>query len=210
MEADFWHRRWAKNEIGFHEGQVNALLVQHFSALGCAAGCRVFVPLCGKAVDIHWLLAEGYEVVGAELSEIAIQQLFAELGLVPDIQVMGELKRYQADRLTVFVGDIFVLSRETLGQVDAVYDRAALVALIAPLRDRYAAHLQAITHPAPQLLIAFEYDQSQMPGPPFAVQPAVVELLYQTHYTLNCLARVEVPGGLKGKCPATEAVWLLR
>ena len=26
MEPDFWHRRWKKNEIGFHENEGNTLL----------------------------------------------------------------------------------------------------------------------------------------------------------------------------------------
>lgn len=34
MEADFWHRKWATNDIGFHQGEANPLLVKHFAALG--------------------------------------------------------------------------------------------------------------------------------------------------------------------------------
>jgi len=210
MDADFWHRKWANNEIGFHEGAVNPLLVKHFSALGLETGKRVFVPLCGKTLDIHWLLSNEYLVVGAELSQLAVEQLFGELGVEPVISARGPSHRYSAPNLDVFVGDLFDVSRELLGPVDAIYDRAALVALPDAMRGRYTAHLMEITGKAPQLLISFEYDQSLMAGPPFSVAGEEVTRHYRDHYALTLRDRVEIPGGFKGKIAATESVWLLK
>ncbi len=209
MDAEFWLQRWQENDIFFHGREANPLLIAHFDALSLAGGSRLFLPLCGKTLDIHWLLARGYRVAGAELSAIAIDQLFAELGVAPKITALGALLRYSAEGIDMFVGDIFDLSREFLGPVDAVYDRAALVALPEPMRDRYAAHLTAITDRAPQLLITFDYDQSLQHGPPFSVGAAEVDRLYRASYALTMLARVVVAGGLRGKCPADETVWLL-
>jgi thiopurine S-methyltransferase len=209
MDADFWHRKWANNEIGFHEGAVNPLLVKHFSALGLEPGDRVFLPLCGKTLDIHWLLSNGYRVVGAELSQLAVEQLFDELRVEPVVSACGPTQRYSAPNLDVFVGDIFDVSRELLGPVDAIYDRAALVALPEAMRGRYAAHLMEITARAPQLLICFEYDQSLMAGPPFSLADEEVARHYRTTYELTLLDRADIPGGFKGKFPATESVWLL-
>ena len=84
MEEKFWHDRWQNNQIPFHKVEVNPLLVRNLPALELASGARVFVPLCGKSLDVHWLLAQGYRVAGAELSRIAVEQLFAELGVIPD------------------------------------------------------------------------------------------------------------------------------
>ncbi len=83
MDASFWHQRWEKNEIAFHERQANPLLVKYFDKLSLAQGRRVFVPLCGKTLDIAWLLSRGYRVAEAELSQVAIGQLFQELGVEP-------------------------------------------------------------------------------------------------------------------------------
>lgn len=210
MEASFWHAKWEKSEIAFHQDDFNPLLLDHFGALSLAAGSRVFVPLCGKTRDILWLLQAGYRVVGAELSRVAVEQLFAEMELQPTISQSGPLIRFAAEDLDIYVGDIFELSGSELGQVDAVYDRAALVALPADMRQRYAGHLAAITGRARQLLIAYEYDQSLQNGPPFAVCADEVHRLYAPHYQLTLLASVEVAGGLRGKCPASEYVWLLR
>ncbi len=180
MEHSFWHDRWATNQIGFHQPAANPLLVTHCAALALPSAGRVLLPLCGKTLDIAWLLAAGYRVVGVELSELAVQQLFAELGATPRIQVLNDaLQRYETDNLTVFVGDIFALNRELLGPVDAIYDRAALVALPATLRPRYASHLTAISAGARQLLISFDYEQSQLPGPPFAVLAEELSELYR-------------------------------
>lgn len=209
MEAYFWHRKWENNEIGFHESAANPLLVKHFPALSLAQGGRVFLPLCGKTLDIHWLLANGYRVVGVELSKLAVEQLFAELGAEPAIANCGSSERYSTRNLDVFVGDIFQVSRQLLGSVDAIYDRAALVALPEEMRGRYAAHLMEITVQAPQLLICFEYDQTLMAGPPFSIVSEEVRRHYGDTYEVMLLDQVEIPGGFKGKIAAQEAVWLL-
>jgi len=210
MDPGFWHQRWEKNEIAFHESKANPLLLKYFTELTLAKHRRVFVPLCGKTLDIAWLLSHGYRVAGAELSQIAIEQLFMELGLQPDIAPAGELEQWSAKNLDIFVGDIFSLSKELLGPVDAVYDRAALVALPEAMRERYAPHLVAITGGAPQLVICYDYDQRVMAGPPFSVSHDEVRRLYAGTYAVRLLSSADLPGGLKGKCPAQENVWLMK
>lgn len=210
MDAKFWHERWASNEIGFHKSDANPLLVQYFDKLSLAKGSRVFLPLCGKTLDIGWLLSRGYQVAGAELSAVAIKQLFAELDVTPTITKVGALDHYHAPQLDLFVGDMFHLTPELLGPVDAVYDRAAIVALPRDMRARYAAHLMTLTAHAPQLLISFEYDQQVMEGPPFSVTTEEIQQHYSKRYDISILTSLDVPGGLKGRCPATERVYVLR
>ena len=210
MDANFWFQKWENNEIPFHEKDTNSLLVKYFEKLTLVKGDRIFVPLCGKTLDISWLLFNGYRVVGAELSEIAIKQLFSDLGVEPKISEFGELKRYSAENIDIFVGDIFKVLRTMLGQVDGVYDRAALVALPVEMRKQYASHIIDITDNAPQLLICFEYDQSVMNGPPFSVSDKEIKQHYKNRYNLSLLKELDVPGGLKGKCTALEKLWLLQ
>jgi|TARA_B110000879_G_C11126500_1_gene494124 thiopurine S-methyltransferase len=209
MDPNFWHKRWEKNEIGFHQSAVNVLLSDHFSGLSLPQTSRVFVPLCGKTRDIAWLLSQGHRVVGVELSKLAVEELFVDLGVAPKISVQGELLRYSAPGLEVFVGDIFELSGDLLGRVDAIYDRAALVAFPTEMRGRYGAHVAAITQLAPQFLICFEYDQAVMNGPPFSIDRQKVHDVYGAHYQIEPITNRDVAGGLKGKCPAQETVWHL-
>ncbi len=210
MDASFWRQKWEENNIAFHESEANPLLVNYFKSLSLAEGSRIFLPLCGKTLDIGWLLSNGYRVAGAELSEIAIEQLFKELGVEPEVSNAGNVYHYSAENIDIFVGNIFDLSGKVLGSVDAIYDRAALVALPKEMRDRYTAHLTKITDKAPQLLICYEYDQTLMAGPPFSISDEEVRRHYEDRYNLALIASTNVSGKLKGKCAVEENVWLLQ
>lgn len=209
MDASFWHQKWQRGDIGFHLSEANPLLVANFDRLNLTPGARVFLPLCGKTKDLAWFLARGFRVAGAELSEQAITELFDELGVAPTRRREGELMQYSAEAIDIFVGDVFALTPEQLGSVDAVYDRAALVALPPAMRDRYSAHLMHLSCSAPQLLITFEYEQSLIDGPPFSIGVDEVTRQYATAYQLHLLESRELAGGLKGRVPCVEQVWWL-
>ncbi|BEU03711.1 thiopurine S-methyltransferase [Agarivorans sp. OAG1] len=209
MHEQFWHQKWEKDEIGFHEGEVNRFLYEYFNVLKLAAGARVFVPLCGKTRDIAWLLDKGMKVVGVELSEHAIKQLFAELNLEPKVESLADGLHYTSANIDIFVANFFSLNSELLGEVDAIYDRGALVALPEDIRTRYAQMLPTITNNAPQLVVTYNYDQSQYSGPPFALPEPEIERLYASIYALKKLAsRQETEGFAKG-IDVENAVWLL-
>tara|TARA_R100001377_G_scaffold41990_1_gene23692 strand:- start:3332 stop:3973 length:642 start_codon:yes stop_codon:yes gene_type:complete len=209
MEASFWHEKWEKKEIAFHEAKVNPILVSNLTQLDLDEGACLFLPLCGKTRDIAWLLSQGFRVVGAELSEVATKELFEEMGLAPKIEQHTNFQHYSAERVDIYVGDIFALNSMVLGDVDAIYDRAALVALPAGMRAGYAQHLRKLTHNAQQLLVCFEYDQAQLAGPPFAVGEDEVRTHYAAHYVPRVLQAKALAGGLKGKVEAVEKVYLL-
>lgn len=210
MHAEFWHKKWQEKQIGFHLNQANPLLVKYFNKLNLDKNSRVFVPLCGKTLDIHWLLNNGYQVVGCELSEIAIAELFTELAIEPEIQQHNSVLIYRGPGIEIFVGDFFNLTAEQLGSIHAIYDRAAYVALPADIRGSYARHLTQICQCAPQLLICFQYNQQQMAGPPFSIEDAEIKQHYQLDngYQLKLLDRPQLQDGLKGVA-AQEVVWHL-
>ena len=210
MDADFWHSKWEKNEIGFHQNKPNDLFTRHFDRLDLTPGARVFLPLCGKTLDIGWLLSEGYAVAGAELNESAIRQLFEGLKLTPNITAAGPLIQYRAPGIDIFVGDIFDLAADRLGPIDAVYDRAALVALPTEMREKYAQHLPEITQAAPQLLITLDYDQAEMKGPPFAIDEAELRRLYSAAFQIDLLEEADASGSLKKDITVHQAAWHLR
>ncbi|MCG8464608.1 MAG: thiopurine S-methyltransferase [Xanthomonadales bacterium] len=210
MKASFWHERWRDNDIGFHLPKANPMLVAHLPQLQLEPKQRVLVPLCGKTLDIAYLLQQGLHVVGVELNESAVQQLFAALTIEPSVSQQATLIHYQAPGLDIFVGDIFHLNKDQLGPVHAIYDRAALVALPYFMRMEYSQHLRRITNTAKQLLLCFEYEQEEMPGPPFSINDLEIRQHYGHHYSLQCLQSQEVQGGLKGICAAVEKVWLLQ
>jgi len=192
MERDFWISTWQAGKIGFHLGSVNPNLLAHHQVL---RGTRVFVPLCGKSVDLTFLAQKGRQVVGVELSELAVTQFFDEQQLTPDVSRDGELTRYASGPITIFCGDLFALTPAQLGRVDAFYDRAALVALPDELRRRYVSHMATLL-PAPVvgLLVTFEYPQEQMSGPPFSVPQALVRALYEPAFHVELRASRNILG----------------
>ncbi|MDF9755788.1 thiopurine S-methyltransferase [Pseudomonas hunanensis] len=175
MEPAFWHKRWADNQIGFHQAQVNPYLQAHWPALGLAPGARVLVPLCGKSLDMLWLAAQGYRVLGVELSRRAVADFFTEHGLVAQVARHGAFEVWRSDEVELWCGDVFALRAEDLAGCAGVYDRAALIALPGPMRERYMALLGKLLPAACRgLLVTLDYDQALIDGPPFSVPDAEV------------------------------------
>jgi len=208
-DLNIWHEMWRTNKIGFHLSEVNPLLQQHFKKLNLEKGSRIFLPLCGKTLDIQWLLKEGYIVVGAELSEDAIKQLFLELNVEANILEIDDFKIYSTQNLKIFVGNFFDLDKDILKDIDAIYDRAALVALPEEARTNYTKHLREITKSKPQLMLNYVYEQSLMNGPPFSVPNDEVKKHYQKHYNMKLIDTVDIVKS--GRKPdAKENVWILK
>ena len=210
MDEKFWHDRWKKNDIGFHQNEANPNLVNNFHKLPMKENGRILLPLCGKTLDIGWLLSKGLRVVGSELSEFAIKELFNQLELSPEINERGPIKHYHAHNIDIFVGNIFELKTNLIGAIDAIYDRGAYVALPETIRHQYSQHLINISQQAPQLLVTYDYNQSLMEGPPFSISSADLENNYLKTYEISNLNSQQVEGGLKGICEAKENVWLLQ
>jgi thiopurine S-methyltransferase len=193
MKKEFWLERWERAEIGFHQGEVNPYLLKHWHALHAAQGGEVFVPLCGKSLDMVWLRELGHTVLGVELSAIAVQDFFKENGLTPAHSNITKFERCEADDIRILCGDFFDLSKEDMAQVRAVYDRASLVALPPEMRERYARHLVDILPAGSQvLLVTFDYPQEEMPGPPFAVSEAEVRALYDRYADIRLLEQADI------------------
>ncbi len=210
MEKEFWLDKWDKEQIGFHLSEVNPNLVERIDRLALKKGDRIFIPLCGKTLDIVWLLQRGYKVVGIDLSQKAIEAVFEQMQAKPEITVVGDLTKYQFERLELYVGDIFALTKEILGPVHAIYDRAALVALPPDIRKKYTRYLTRNTDSAKQLLVTLNYDQSLMEGPPFSITEEMVKRQYWNNYTIELLKDNALNEERRGITGFREQVMLLK
>ncbi|HYN77958.1 MAG TPA: thiopurine S-methyltransferase [Lamprocystis sp. (in: g-proteobacteria)] len=209
MDPDFWLERWQRGETGWHRDEINRHLREFWPQVGVPTGTRVLVPLCGKTIDLLWLASRGYRVLGVELSQLAVEGFFADQGLKPIVTEVSGLRRYRVDEIELWCGNFFDLTPALLGDIGAVYDRAALIALPPALRARYAAHLDTLLSArVPRLLITLEYDQGRRPGPPFCVLPTEVEHLFGRQHLVSELARFDVLGESPGfqQCGLTELV----
>ena len=178
MVDAFWQTRWQRGETGFHLPRPHPKLVTLWPPFAPDPAASVFVPLCGKSLDMVWLAERGHAVIGVELSELAVKAFFAEQGLVPVQQQQGALTRFSAGRYTIYCGDFFAMSAEHVAGCEHIYDRAALIALPESMRKPYVQHLRSLLPQAQLLLITLVYPQNQMAGPPFSVPPEEVAALY--------------------------------
>lgn len=186
MEHQFWLERWENNQIGFHQAEVNAYLGSHWEELGLAEGAPVFVPLCGKSLDMLWLRSQGHAVLGVELSEKAVAAFFAENDLTPEVGRSGPFVEYTSDGLRLLAGDFFALSRDELAGICAVYDRASLIALPPSMREDYARHMATLLPSGAHiLLITMEYRHGVLDGPPFSVSEEEVNRLFSPYFRIE-------------------------
>lgn len=181
MHHDFWHERWQQNQIGFHQDEVQPLLRKYWPGLAAKSGDRVFVPLCGKSLDMWWLRQQGQQVVGVELSPLAVQAFFEEAEVTPARTSNGLQECWQASDIRIYSGDFFMLQPRDISICNVIYDRAALIALPPAMRRDYVAHLHRLfPQGARMLLVTLDYPQAEMDGPPFSVSDAEVRELYKS------------------------------
>ena len=217
MEPEFWHDRWNTNQIGFHQPRPNEKLKAYWPNLALPAGSSVFVPLCGKSLDMVWLADQGHHVIGIELSEKAVDEFFAERGLTPTIRKMDTLTLKSAGPYKLWCGDFFALPGDALVGITAVYDRASLIALPPAIRRDFATRLTAHARAAMAkiFLITFEYDQSRVDGPPHSVLSDEIYELFASAFQINPIDRSSekdsIPPKLRdhGIDEAIEATYIL-
>ncbi|MCJ8303231.1 thiopurine S-methyltransferase [Shewanella sp.] len=175
MEPGFWHDKWDAKHLGFHLGEVNALLIKYWPELALGSdspGCdiNVFVPLCGKSLDMCYLAEQGHNVLGCELSQKAVEQFFSENNLPHQIESSDPINKFTTEQVTILQGDLFTLAPEQFTEINAFYDRAALIAWPESMRLAYVDKISALIPPkSVGLLITLDYPQEALKGPPFAV-----------------------------------------
>ena len=215
MDPSFWLDRWQKNEIGFHAKDVQPALEKHWPALNVAKGARVLVPLCGKSLDMVWLAEQGYTVVGAELSELAVDVFFVERGLTPAVRNVDGFVVKLAGSYELWCGDFFALKRDHVDAA-AAYDRAALVAMPPEMQPKYAEKLaELMPFQSQTLLIGLDYNKSEMQGPPFTIPRIAIQTLFEVDFNVTLL---EARDGMtksehlakKGVTRLEEAAYLMR
>jgi len=191
MEPDFWHERWRAGQIGFHQDEINPYLMQFWSRTQADPNQAVLVPLCGKSQDMLWLQAQAHAVIGVELSPLAVKDFFENNQLPAEHDKVMGFDRSQYGSIQILCGDFFDLTKTTqllVNDISLVYDRASLIALPPPMRQKYAQHMtQLLSSGARILLLTLEYPPHQMDGPPFSVDEQEIQQLYAEFFDIEKL-----------------------
>jgi thiopurine S-methyltransferase len=213
-QNSYWLELWQLNNIHFHEKEGTPFVINHFKPLNLKPDATVFVPLCGKSKDLLWLMKQGHQVIGIELSQIACNDFFEELNIKPTIHQNESFTIYQYNNLTIFCGDLFNLKKSYLPKIDMVYDCKALIALPPATRKQYVDHLiKCLGHDITILLLSLE-SHDAISGPPFVVTREEINQLYSPYFNIQELERkvdINIKNHLvqKGFTEKTDVVYLL-
>ena len=194
MKKEFWLEKWQNKKIGFHKDTTHPLLVKYIDELKIKTGEAVFVPLCGKSIDMLWLNSQGYKVVGIELSELAIKQFFTENNLSYKKVNKGSFSLYTYENITIYQGDFFEMRKDYCTHIRAVYDRAALIALPDELVEKYVEKMrEIIPENSSELLITLEFIRTTGSlGPPFTTPNDKVNHLFAKFASIRLLQELDI------------------
>ncbi|MEJ2693497.1 MAG: thiopurine S-methyltransferase [Candidatus Thiodiazotropha sp.] len=188
-----WLQRWKEQNIGWHHVEFNQHLLNHWHSLRMPRGSLVLAPLCGKSRDMLWLAKQGYRIRGIELSPLAVESFFREQSLHPEVTRVAEFDRWRAGPYELYCGDIFDLAQLEISDTDSVYDRASLIALNPRQRAHYAEMLCGLLpKPCRMLLVAMDYPQEEMSGPPYSVREAEVRSLFEPRFQVRLLHTLDL------------------
>lgn len=223
MDIQFWNNRWQNNQIGFHQSTVNPYLAWFYGEKGIEQskrnGIKVFVPLCGKSLDMLWLAQNGYAVLGVECSQRAVEAFFTENALSYQSVKKDNSAFYRHDEqsasIEIYQGDFFDLRPEDMTGITDIFDRASLIALPEDMRRQYVNKITSLQQPGIRtLLVTLTYNQTEMSGPPFSVSEEEVFDLYNENFIVEKLLYKDVLEQeqhfkAKGLTALTETVYKL-
>ena len=197
MHSSYWHQRWQEQRIGFHLDTINPYLSKYWPKLRVPKNSRVFVPLCGKSLDLCYFPQQGLKVLGNELSTLAVQDFYTEQQLNASKTIISDensasgqtpMTLWQSEDIDIICGDFFALKKEQLSDIKAVYDRAALVALGSERRKNYVQKmLEILPEKISMLLLTLDYNEEEKQGPPFSVTQDEVFSLYEPYFSIELL-----------------------
>ena len=198
-ERGYWEGRWIKADYSWQRTEVDARLQKYLPRLTCDTPIvSIFVPLCGKTLDVPWLCQQGHSVVGVEFSDIAARELFEEHNIPHSVTEQDSFKVYAAsDRnLKVFVGDYFEFEFEQFsGSFDATWDCNAFGAIAIDNRLRYIEKLNTLLKPKGRILMsAYEFDQSLRDRHPFSIHLSLMVEQFGAKYDVELVETLDYTG----------------
>lgn len=188
MELSYWQSKWKKGNTGFHMEDGYPGLERNWLSIGLNEDPVVLVPLCGKSKDLIWLSNHCRQVVGVEISSVAVQEFLNENDLDASRSTFAQFTIYQTGNIQIWNGDFFKLPGRKLPKFDLIYDKAALIALPPKMREQYALKVLEFVSPRTQILLhLFEYKQEEMNGPPFSVPIKEIKKYFCEKFDLKIL-----------------------
>ena len=181
---------------------------------------RVFVPLCGKSVDLAYLSSHPKvsHVVGIDIVRTAAEEFAAEHpellleeekvesnddcannveGDIAEKECSSQstISKFNGKSLTFLIGDLFALPTEE--RFDVIYDRASMVAIHPSLREDYVTLMGKLLQPGGSILLVSldrretTTDEAKKDGPPFSINEHEIRQLYESMSWVESVTKLE-------------------
>jgi len=197
--AEYWTERWKEGKTGWHREEVNEYLIKYVGEFtGGRSNLRVFLPLCGKSVDMLWLADQGHTVVGVEIAKQAIKSFFTENNLTFTLESVkmaasgepAEVYKCKEKKITIICCDLFTITDEDVGgKFDAIWDRGSLSAIVPSAGDRgkrYAKKLHSLlANNGNYMLESHHYETDRGIRPPASISNELRNEIYREHFTIK-------------------------
>lgn len=201
LTPDDWVQdRWIDldRDPGFHRKEYSPMLLKYHNVLFSAGKPgKVFVPLCGKTMDLIYLADQGHEVIGLEYSKGAIERFCEENSLHFTTEKLAEapfvLYKTNEKNIKVYQGNMFDMSPEICGKFDAAFDRGSFVAINLDDHKAYSDLMSSVLKPDGKILMeSLSYKSATYGGPPHSISKDDLTASF-TAFKMSTLETFDIP-----------------
>lgn len=185
---DHWLDAWNRGLTPWSDPGINQYLRDNLAKLRLTTGCTILVPMCGDSADMVWLAEQGHNVVGIDISHLAIESFFSQATIA--YNKIGNVYTSKNTPLNITIINENIFNTELLStfSFDAIYDKGALVTVPHKHKPKYILRMHKLAPRAKILLITAYYRQAPGYGaPPFLESVESVQSLYREHYSFSLL-----------------------
>ncbi len=184
MDLSYWKKRWQEGNIGWHNEKVDNDLQTFVKNERPSLSSPVLIPLCGKTLDIDWLAQQSFDVVGVDVSPLALKAVVARNSGAWSTQTHPKAVVHSHRRIQLWEADFFDWAQTAQATYCWVWDRAAFVAIDPSLRTHYLQAMAQLLRPDGFMLCkTFAYAQELSTAPPYSVTEAQMLALSAPWFT---------------------------
>lgn len=169
--SPFWEALYAEGRDGWEMGGPHPSLVHLVETTPPPRG-RVAVPGCGRGHDARFLASRGYEVVGFDFAQAAVE-------------AARRLARQEGVNAHFEPRDIFTLDRDFGQAFDGIWEYTCYCAIDPRRRAEYLKVMAAILKPGGWFLACFFPIRSGGGGPPFPVSRSEIRRVLAPRFRIE-------------------------
>ena len=218
--------QWQGDKLGWHKEDINPHLLKHINTILLSSNAgnaypipkhNIFVPLCGKSIDLVYLATHtgisnvvGIDIVrnaavdfASEHTEFTIQEVDKQQCKEEEDDTNNKIgkdtttsiQKFKGNKLTILIDDLFKMP--TNNRYDIIYDRASIVAIKPSLRQEYVNLMGTLLQPGGSILLVTldrrttTSEEAKNDGPPFSLDEKEIRQLYETQNWVESVTLLE-------------------